>query len=298
MYEDFLEEFVYNTAREIAMKLFGRFISKRKKRTKTNIPSPADQQLQALLEHEKELAGSSTELVAEEGAEETEEQKSERELNKLLKESIEKQKKATDTKNQEELKQREEYEGITEGLTPLNFHFTLFLFLVVITLLNLPSAITWAKNFDHVQRTIDASTVPAVMTISALAVIWQLNTPKTMVKGYPVLAMVFYGMAVVTIIYGLDSPFLLNNIIATVFVLVALHQLFAPNLVIPGLVVEEAEEEREHDEAEGGDGVEEVAEAIEDQKEEEDSDDDDDDEDDGGDDNDDETKELVKINKK
>lgn len=249
MYEDFLEEFVYNTAKEIAMKLFGRFT--RRKRMK-QMPDPV---AQALLDHEKELLATEESSSAVPEADQTEEQKSESELNKLLKETIAKQKSAKDTKNQEELKQRQEYESIKEGLSPLHFHFTLFLFLVLLTLMNLPSAITWAKNFDHVQRTVDASTVPAVMALAALAVIWQMKTPRSMAQGYPVLAMVFYGMSMIAVIYCLDSPFLLNNIIATMFVLVALHQLFAPKMIIPGLVeVEDDENDRDQEEDKTGDG--------------------------------------------
>lgn len=228
MYEDFLEEFVYSTAKEIAMKLFGRFVSKRSNRRKKT-KAGTSKQLELLLEQQKQLTA--TESVEVSG-EPTEEQRMEQELDKMFKETVERQKKKEAEKNEEEVRRREEYEGIKEGLTPLHFHFTLFLFLVVLTLLNLPSAITWAKNFEHTRQMIDASTVPAVLTISALAVIWQMNTPRTMVQGYQVLAMVLYGMALVTIIYCLDSPFLLNNIIATIFVLVALQQVFSPRIVV------------------------------------------------------------------
>lgn len=225
MYEDFLEEFVYNTAKEIGMKLFGRFVSKKKA---PYVPQPRSaEDLAALLEKENMAI-----IEPAEGEELTEDQKTENELNKLLKESLEKQKKANAAKQKEEEKQREEYDAIVEGLTPLHFHFTLFLLLVVLTLLNLPSVITWAKNFDHVRRTVDASTVPSIITIVALSVIWQLNTPRTLIQGYRVISMVFYGMAIVTIIYCLDSVFLLNNIIATIFVVVALHQVFSPKLII------------------------------------------------------------------
>lgn len=264
MYEDFLEEFVYNTAKEIAMKLFGRFVSKRSSRTKAKTTPQTSKQLKMLLDQQKQLTTTETTAVA---GELTEEQRMERELDKMLKESVERQTKKEAEKNEEELRRREEYEGIKEGLTPLHFHFTLFLFLVVLTLLNLPSAITWAKNFEHARQMIDASTVPAVLTISALAVIWQMSTPRPMVQGYQVLAMVLYGMALVTIIYCLDSPFLLNNIIATIFVLVALQQIFSPRIVVeleePTARMTEAEEEVEkveedeeaevkQEEAEGG----------------------------------------------
>lgn len=252
MYEDFLEEFVYNTAKEISMKLFGRFVRRTKRWQQTK---GGERELEVLRQHERDLlpgggdeGGESTEVAEVNGEddEQTEDQKSEQELNKLLRESIDKQKKVVEKRSQEEEKQRQEYDGIVEGLSTLNFHFTLFLFLLVLTLLNLPSAITWARNFEHVQGRMDASTVPAVLSIAALAVIWQMNTPKQLIKGYPVLAMVFYGMAIVTIIYCLDSPFLLNNIIATVFVLVALHQLFAPTLVIVGLkeVAEDGDDDK------------------------------------------------------
>lgn len=245
MYEDFLEEFVYNTAKEIAMRLFGRFVSKRSRWTTGNAGRSQQSREMAMLEEQgKELLRADEGALVDE-ATLTEEQRSEQELNQLLRESLEKQKKKLEERDREELERRKEYDGINEGLSPLHFHFTLFLFLVVLTALNLPSAITWAKNFDHSRRLIDATTVPAITSIAALAVIWQMTTPRMLARGYQALSMVFYGMAMVTIIYCLDSVFLLNNIIATIFVLVALQQVFAPKMIItpPEPRARKAEEE-------------------------------------------------------
>lgn len=43
---------------------------------------------------------------------------------------------------------RVEFDGIHEGLSSLNFHLTLFLLLTMLALLNLPSVITWAKDYQ------------------------------------------------------------------------------------------------------------------------------------------------------
>lgn len=217
MYEDFLEEFVYNTAKDIALKLFGRFVSKRPKKEE-----PAVSQEVAEMPEEPEISEP-----------QTQEQREEQELNRLLKQTMEQQKRVVEEQKKEELLKREEYDAINEGLSSINFHMTLFIFLIVLTCLNLPGTITWAKNYDYVRRTADASLVPTLMTISSLAVIWQLNTPRPLIQGYKMVSQVLYGMALITIVYCLDSVYLLNNIIATIFALVALQQLFAFKTVTP-----------------------------------------------------------------
>lgn len=60
---------------------------------------------------------------------------------------MEKHKAADLEKEKELLKQRAEYDSIKDGLSPIHFHMSLFLLLLILTILNLPSVITWANNY-------------------------------------------------------------------------------------------------------------------------------------------------------
>ena len=46
--------------------------------------------------------------------------------------------------------QRQEYDNVHTGLIDINFHLPLFLLLIVISLLNFPSFLTWAKHYKYV----------------------------------------------------------------------------------------------------------------------------------------------------
>lgn len=69
------------------------------------------------------------------------------ELARLMAEMMEKQKEVEEAQKKEEMQQRAEYDSIPDGLSTINFHLTLFLLLCVLTLLNLPSVIMWARNY-------------------------------------------------------------------------------------------------------------------------------------------------------
>jgi hypothetical protein len=43
---------------------------------------------------------------------------------------------------------RVEYDSVHAGLSDINFHLPIFFLLLILTILNMPSVITWAKNFQ------------------------------------------------------------------------------------------------------------------------------------------------------
>lgn len=69
------------------------------------------------------------------------------ELDRMLKETMEEQKKSQIEKTKEEQIKRAEYDAVPDGYNSINFHMTLFIFLVLLTALNLPSVFAWAKNY-------------------------------------------------------------------------------------------------------------------------------------------------------
>jgi hypothetical protein len=176
MYEDYLETFVFKTAKSIAMKLFGR-VRKPKEETKEVAESVVDQQLVPSSTEEIDDENKAVE-EAKDQVTETEEAVEE-ENEQMLDEAMTKQREENDKKAKELAAARVEYDSVTEGLSDINFHLPLFLLLLVMTALSLPSVVTWAKNY-HVSRTLssDPYLIHATCVIAALGFIWQLPTPR------------------------------------------------------------------------------------------------------------------------
>lgn len=68
-----------------------------------------------------------------------------------MNEMMAKQKVIEAEQKKEKMSQRVEYDAVPNGLSTINFHLTIFLLLCVLTLLNLPSVIMWARNYGYVQ---------------------------------------------------------------------------------------------------------------------------------------------------
>lgn len=75
---------------------------------------------------------------------------------------------------------RAEYNDVPDGMSAIHFHMTIFLLLCVLTLLNLPSVLVWARNYKYGEKILqhDPSYFPAIASIVSLSVIWQLPTPR------------------------------------------------------------------------------------------------------------------------
>lgn len=225
MYEDYLEEFIFKTAKEIAKKLFGRSGGLHSKNSDDN---EEDKTINENLENknndtEDETSANELALNEEENNEVSPE---EAELNRLLKEAMDRQKKIKEEQDLELQTARAEYDSIHKGLSHLNFHLPLFFLLIILTILNLPSAITWAKNYNFSKILApDPSIIPAIISIASLSVIWQLPSPRNL-SGYRVISSALYIGAALSILYCQNSVYRLNGILPSVFCIIALHQLF------------------------------------------------------------------------
>lgn len=102
------------------------------------------------------------------------------ELEKLMADMVERQKKDETKQQKEILATRVEYDSVVDGLSAINFHLTLFLLLCVMAALNIPTAITWAHNYSFGERVLqnDPSYFPAIASIISLSIIWQMPTPR------------------------------------------------------------------------------------------------------------------------
>jgi hypothetical protein len=167
MYEDYLENFVFKTAKTIAMKLFGR-IRRSKKVSDDDASKPKE-----------EDAGTSQSSLVESKPVETEENEEDKaegeEIDRILDEAMKAK------KDKEMAAARVEYDAITEGLSDINFHLPMFFLLVIMAILSAPSVVTWARDY-HYSRTLssDPMLIPATAVLLSLGVIWQLNTPRNL----------------------------------------------------------------------------------------------------------------------
>ncbi|XP_065094786.1 GPI inositol-deacylase [Ochlerotatus camptorhynchus] len=120
---------------------------------------------------------------------------------------------------------RHEYDNVHAGLVNINFHLPLFLLLIVVSLLNFPSFLTWAKQYKLAPSLKpDASLIPSVVIIASLSVLWQMNVPRN-ISGYKLLSGILYIAAVICIIYCQISLYRLNFVIASTFAVITIHQL-------------------------------------------------------------------------
>uniref|UniRef100_A0A182T8C5 GPI inositol-deacylase n=1 Tax=Anopheles maculatus TaxID=74869 RepID=A0A182T8C5_9DIPT len=131
-----------------------------------------------------------------------------------------------------------------DELMVINFHLPLFFLVIMLALLNVPSVITWAKNY-HYANTLqpDPSLVPALIVLVCLAVLWQLNTPRN-VYGYELLAALLVIVAFVSVLYCQVHVYRLNYSIGLVFLAITVHQIIAPKRRDPEMemVAEEKEQ--------------------------------------------------------
>lgn len=195
MYEDYLENFVFKTAKFIAMKLFGRVRRPQKEQASENETKDNNRDKEATESSNTEEEESNlpkendlTENVEQKALvksdsqsilEKSDEDKSSEEIEKMLEELLTKQREEKLKNEKNQGFSRVEYDSLTEGLDEINFHLPLFFLLVVITILGLPSVVTWAKNY-HFTRILspDPMKISATVVLSCLGFIWQLNTPR------------------------------------------------------------------------------------------------------------------------
>lgn len=168
MYEEYLENFVFKTAKIIAMKLFGRV------RKPQNEDEPVEERpTSSDKENSPEELDNNKNNEGESGDDE--------DVKKMLDEAHAKQKEDKARRQQEEAAARAEYDSITIGLDQINFHLPLFLLLVLLSMLSVPSVVTWAKNY-HFAKILspDPMLIPSTCVLVSLGFIWQMNTPRNM----------------------------------------------------------------------------------------------------------------------
>uniref|UniRef100_A0A2P2I3Q9 GPI inositol-deacylase n=1 Tax=Hirondellea gigas TaxID=1518452 RepID=A0A2P2I3Q9_9CRUS len=113
----------------------------------------------------------------------------------------------------------------------LHLHLSMLLLCIVTTVLQFPSLIMWAVHMKHGGGTVDPTLWPSVACLASLAVIWQCN-PRHDRVHYKALGQLVHAVSVLALVFASISLYRLPYLVAAIFALVALHQLFAPNRVL------------------------------------------------------------------
>lgn len=185
MYEDYLETFVFKTAKTIAMKLFGKIRKSRrddepKEPEAEPTPAPSEPSTSAAADSKDDDSKDEDKQLVESN-EDPPREKEDEETEKMLEDAMTKQREEKLKREKELAIARIEYDAISEGLSEINFHLPLFFLLLLLAMLGAPSTVTWAKNY-HYSRVLtpDPMLVPAVCVLAALGIIWQMPTPRNL----------------------------------------------------------------------------------------------------------------------
>ncbi|RZB38772.1 GPI inositol-deacylase [Asbolus verrucosus] len=110
------------------------------------------------------------------------------------------------------------------------FHATLFMLWCLVTVINVPSVLTWAHNFKYsTSLQPDPSFIPGLILSACALPLWQLELPKIERRWYTEIGQLISILAVVSLIYAPISIFRLNYTLTSAFVVVVLHQIAGPN---------------------------------------------------------------------
>ncbi|XP_021936660.1 GPI inositol-deacylase isoform X2 [Zootermopsis nevadensis] len=118
------------------------------------------------------------------------------------------------------------------SFSELHFSFTAFLLWLSVTLQNVPCVLVWAHNYRfNVKLEPDPSFETSLILCFCFGILWQGKFPRPNMKYYRWVMHSLYILAILTLIYAPLSLHNLGPIVATAFVVITLHQVFA------GLVV-------------------------------------------------------------
>ncbi|XP_017776113.1 PREDICTED: GPI inositol-deacylase [Nicrophorus vespilloides] len=108
------------------------------------------------------------------------------------------------------------------------FHFTIFLLYLFVTILNIPSLLTWAHNFKYSKYLeSDPALTPAFVLCTCAFALWQYDFPRVKKQFYNELSVMMIITCVVTMMYGIISIYRLSFIISGVVAVITVHQLYA-----------------------------------------------------------------------
>lgn len=124
---------------------------------------------------------------------------------------------------------------IDEDLNYLHFHMMMFFLWLVVTLVNVPVLLTWARNFKYnmVVKPDTSYHTGLVMSVCS-SCIWQSGGPRRYLRYYEAMSSLLFTMAVFIIALGPLSLTIVNYGVTFMFAVITIQQIFdkeEPNIV-------------------------------------------------------------------
>jgi len=115
-------------------------------------------------------------------------------------------------------------------LLAVNFQLSLALLWLMVTMLNLPTLLTWMQNIPHgLSIPADPSLIHMLILCGSLVILWQNEgKPRINKKYYAVLAIILQGLAIFIATFAMITVYRISFAISAVFVAVTSHQLISP----------------------------------------------------------------------
>ena len=116
-------------------------------------------------------------------------------------------------------------------LLGVHFQFTLALLWLMVTLLNLPTLVSWIQNIPHgLPLSTDPSLIHAVILCGSMSVLWQNEgKPNVEKKYFSVLSIILQGLAIFIATFAMVTIYRISFAISAAFVVVTIHQLISPD---------------------------------------------------------------------
>nr|CAH7713044.1 unnamed protein product [Callosobruchus chinensis] len=169
---------------------------------------------------------------------------SDRDKQVVLKDEIDRQVAVLDAKdkeNEEKDSDKEKRQKILSGYSAIFFHSTIFLLWFIVTVINLPAVMTWARNFQfNKMLTPDDSFIPGIVLSACAFPLWQFELPNSNRKWLDKLQLFVLAVAIISLLFATISVYRLNYLLTATIAVITLQQLLAPKI--------EATEEDDNDE--------------------------------------------------
>ncbi|XP_028171511.1 GPI inositol-deacylase isoform X1 [Ostrinia furnacalis] len=225
MYEEYLEDYVYKLMAKLASKMCYMFKSKASNSESETSLVP--------------VSSSSKESVSEEpkSIEDKKDTQITNEDNKIEKVKEEAEKKSKTHKKVTKFVKRKQKCSIPEctcelmskedELNYLNFHVMMFFLWICVAMVNVPTLLTWARNFKFsmVLRP-DTSKYTGFAIVICSGILWQMDLPRRKLRYYDNVAALLFTMAVLILSLGPLSLIIINYGVTLMIAIITLQQWF------------------------------------------------------------------------
>nr|CAI5870063.1 unnamed protein product [Callosobruchus analis] len=126
---------------------------------------------------------------------------------------------------------KEKRKEILAGYSAIFFHSTIFLLWFIVTVINLPAVMTWARNFQFSKTLMpDDSFIPGIVLSACAFPLWQFELPNSNRKWLDKLQLFILGVAIISLLFATISIYRLNYLLTVTIAVITLQQLLAPKI--------------------------------------------------------------------